>query len=82
MAPLFDLDIQHDPSVPLPTVKKPLRYGKMPEIRHIFKDDPKKPPRTISLVFTLAVVATVPALFVGVSIPAHRGPVGSRSRLE
>lgn len=68
-APLFDLEVQHDPSVPLPTQEKPLRYGKLPEIRHIFKEGPKTPPKTISFVFTLAVAATVPALFVGVSIP-------------
>lgn len=69
MAPLFDIEIQHDPSAPPLTHKKPLRYGKLPEIRHIFREDAKTPPKTISLAFTLAVVATVPALLVGVSTP-------------
>lgn len=47
--------------------EKPLRYGKREEIHHIFKDDPQSPPKVISLVFTLAVVAMVPALLIGVS---------------
>lgn len=64
---LFDLTVQLDPNVPAPAYEKPIRYGKQPEIHHIFKADPKSPPKIISLVFALAVVATVPALFLGVS---------------
>ncbi|KAL8964629.1 MAG: hypothetical protein Q9197_006861 [Variospora fuerteventurae] len=70
--PAFDLKIELDPSAPPPSVEKPLRYGKLPEIHHIFKADPKSPPKIISLVFTAAVSAALPALFFGVSalVPA------------
>jgi len=64
---LFDLAVQLDPNAPAPAYEKPVRYSKQPEIHHIFKADPKSPPRIISLVFALAVLATVPALFLGVS---------------
>ncbi|KAJ9138724.1 Dolichyl-diphosphooligosaccharide--protein glycosyltransferase subunit 2 [Coniochaeta hoffmannii] len=62
---LFDLAVQLDPNAPAPAYEKPVRYSKQPEIHHIFKADPKSPPRIISLVFALAVLATVPALFLG-----------------
>ncbi|KAI1844572.1 hypothetical protein JX265_001557 [Neoarthrinium moseri] len=63
--PVFDVQIKLDPNAAPPVYEKPLRYGKLDEIHHIFRDDPKNPPKVISLVFALAVVATVPALFVG-----------------
>ena len=62
----FDLKIDLDPSSPLPSQAAPLRYGKLPEIHHIFKSDPKNPPRIISLVFTLAVLLAFPALLITV----------------
>ncbi|KAL8718421.1 MAG: hypothetical protein Q9225_004449, partial [Loekoesia sp. 1 TL-2023] len=62
-SPAFDLVIELDPSAPPPLVDKPLRYGKLPEIHHIFKPDPKSPPKIITLVFTGAVVAALPSLF-------------------
>ena len=67
VAPVFDIQVAIDPSVAVPTYEKPLRYGKLPEIQHIFRADPRSPPVIISLVFALAVVATVPALLIGVS---------------
>lgn len=39
-----------------------MRYGKLEEINHIFRTDPKSGPRIISIVFTFAVIATVPIL--------------------
>lgn len=66
-SPAFDLIIELDPSAPPPSVEKPLRYGKLPEIHHIFKPDPKNPPKIITLVFTGAVVAALPSLFFMVS---------------
>lgn len=38
------------------------RYGSKPEIHHIFRDDPKSPPKVVSLFFTLAVLAALPVL--------------------
>ncbi|KAI1484618.1 Oligosaccharyltransferase subunit Ribophorin II-domain-containing protein [Biscogniauxia mediterranea] len=63
--PIFDVEIKADPGAAPVVYEKPLRYGKRDEIHHIFRDDPKSPPKAISLAFVLAVVATVPALFVG-----------------
>lgn len=65
--PVFEIKIETDPNVPAPTYEKPLRYGKQPEIHHIFRPDPKSPPKVVSLFFGLAVLATLPALFIGVS---------------
>lgn len=58
----FDLTIELDSGSPLPASEKPLRYGKLPEIHHIFKSDPKSPPKIITLVFAAAVIAALPIL--------------------
>ncbi|KAI9797673.1 MAG: hypothetical protein M1833_005334 [Piccolia ochrophora] len=58
----FDLNIALDPNTPIATPEKPLRYGKLPEIHHIFRPDPQSPPKIVSIVFTAAVVATIPIL--------------------
>ncbi|KAL9104335.1 MAG: hypothetical protein Q9187_008916, partial [Circinaria calcarea] len=60
----FDLSIKRDPGTPVAASEKPLRYGKLPEIHHTFKADPKSPPKIVSLVFTLIVLAALPGLFV------------------
>lgn len=67
VSPVFELSINRDSSTPATTYKAPLRYGKLPEIHHIFRADPTNPPKIISLVFSLAVLATVPVLFISVS---------------
>ena len=64
---VFSVDIASDPSTPTPQYEKPVRYGKKPEIHHIFRADPKNPPKAISFFFAAAVLATLPALFIGVS---------------
>ncbi|KIW07225.1 uncharacterized protein PV09_02083 [Verruconis gallopava] len=58
----FSLSIDLDPNAPLPEQEQQLRYGKKPEIHHIFKSDPKSPPRIITLIFTAGVVACLPVL--------------------
>ncbi|KAI1819779.1 Oligosaccharyltransferase subunit Ribophorin II-domain-containing protein [Xylaria intraflava] len=63
--PVFSVSLKADPSTTPITYEKPLRYGKREEIHHIFRADPKNPPKIISAVFSLAVLATVPALFIG-----------------
>ena len=73
LAPVFDVEFKPDPSAAPPTYEQPLRYGKLPEIHHIFRADPRSPPKIVSLVFVLAVAATVPALLVGAG-DAVRGP--------
>ena len=63
----FDLTIKLDAGSPLPASEKPLRYGKLPEIHHIFKSDPKSPPKIITLIFATAVIAALPVLLGVVS---------------
>jgi oligosaccharyltransferase complex subunit delta (ribophorin II) len=66
---VFNLDVMVDANIPKPKYEKPLRYGKLPEIHHIFKPDPKSGPIVISVFFVGAVLATVPILLGVVSIP-------------
>jgi oligosaccharyltransferase complex subunit delta (ribophorin II) len=74
--PVFEVKIETDANVPPPAYEKPLRYGKKPEIHHIFRPDPKSPPKVISLFFALAVIATLPALLIGVSDTHPGTPCG------
>ena len=59
---VFTLTIEHDPNTPIDLGSKPLRYGKLPLIDHIFRCDPKSPNVILSLVFMAGVIATLPAL--------------------
>ncbi|CAJ2500067.1 Uu.00g029200.m01.CDS01 [Anthostomella pinea] len=63
--PIFDIDVATEPNATPIVAEKPMRYGKLDDIHHEFRADPKSPPKVISLVFVLAVLATVPALFIG-----------------
>ena len=73
---VFDLALSLDTSKPIPAYEKPLRYGKLPEINHIFRADPQSGPKIFSLVFAAAVLATVPVLLGAVCIhfPNLLGP--------
>ncbi|RMZ91058.1 hypothetical protein DV736_g1696, partial [Chaetothyriales sp. CBS 134916] len=69
----FSLKIEHDPNIPTAPDEKPLRYGKLPEINHVFRLDPKSPNIVIVLLFTFATVLTLPILlrayaFLGVNV--------------
>lgn len=66
---VFDLALSLDASKPIPAYEKPLRYGKLPEINHIFRADPQSGPKIFSLAFAIAVLATVPVLLGAVRIP-------------
>ncbi|KAK7547691.1 dolichyl-diphosphooligosaccharide-protein glycosyltransferase [Phyllosticta citricarpa] len=61
---VFDLDVQRDPNVPLAIPDPPVRYGMKDEIHHIFKTDPRNPPKVITLVFAAAVAAALPVLLI------------------
>ncbi|KAM3454459.1 hypothetical protein MY5147_006809 [Beauveria neobassiana] len=63
VASVFDINVVRDPSH-VNTYEAPLRYGKRPEIHHIFRADPKNPPKIISLMFAGAVLAAIPVLFI------------------
>ena len=65
---VFNLDFSTDPNSPPQSHEAPLRYGKQPEIHHVFRADPRSPPKVISLAFALAVLATVPVLLIGVCL--------------
>ncbi|KAJ5128828.1 hypothetical protein N7448_002541 [Penicillium atrosanguineum] len=58
---VFKLSIDRDPHVPIPTVE-PARYGKLPEIHHIFRDAPSNPTIIITLAFVAMVAAALPVL--------------------
>ncbi|KAI9732727.1 MAG: hypothetical protein M1818_007461 [Claussenomyces sp. TS43310] len=60
---IFTLNVELDPNAASPKYEKPVRYGKLPAIEHIFKPDAKSPPKIISMFFASAVLATVPILF-------------------
>lgn len=64
---VFNLDVRSDSNAPAAKYDKPLRYGKLPEIHHIFKIDAKSGPVIISIFFVLAVLATIPVLLGSVS---------------
>ncbi|KAI9733089.1 MAG: hypothetical protein M1834_003636 [Cirrosporium novae-zelandiae] len=59
----FDISIISDPNVATVPPEKPLRYGKLEEIHHIFHTDPKSPPKIITIFFTICVLAALPVLF-------------------
>jgi Oligosaccharyltransferase subunit Ribophorin II len=65
----FSLAVEIDTNQPVVQTEKPLRYGKLPEIHHIFRSDPKSPNIVIVLVFTGAVITTLPILLCAVSPP-------------
>jgi oligosaccharyltransferase complex subunit delta (ribophorin II) len=59
---VFDLAITRDPSIPLSIPDPPVRFAAEPEIHHIFRSDPKSPPKVITIVFAAAVAAALPIL--------------------
>ena len=62
---VFDVTVQTDPNSPPTVPPTSERYTSKPEIHHIFREDPKSPPKIISLVFTLAILGTLPILLGG-----------------
>ncbi|KAJ5863957.1 uncharacterized protein N7529_005873 [Penicillium soppii] len=58
---VFKLSLDRNPEEAVPTVETE-RYGKKPEIHHIFKDSASSPPIVITLAFVAMVVAAVPVL--------------------
>lgn len=67
--PVFNVEIVRSADDAKPIIyEKPLRYGKLEEIHHTFRGELESPPKIISLIFVLAIAATVPAIFVGVRI--------------
>ena len=59
---VFDLEVSRDPNVPLAIPEPPTRYAAEKEIHHIFRDDPRSPPKIITLVFAAAVIGALPIL--------------------
>jgi oligosaccharyltransferase complex subunit delta (ribophorin II) len=70
----FYLTPTSDPDTPFPKPEVPLRYGKLEEIHHVFRDDPKSPNILISIVFLGGVLATLPVLFGAVRFPSGFPP--------
>ncbi|KAF2109270.1 Oligosaccharyltransferase subunit Ribophorin II-domain-containing protein [Lophiotrema nucula] len=59
---VFDLNIARDANVPLAIPEPPTRYAAEKEIHHIFRTDPKSPPKIITIVFAAGVIAALPVL--------------------
>lgn len=59
----FDIKVARNLNAPVSAPETPTRYGALSEIHHVFRDDPKSPPKIISAFFALAVAATLPVLF-------------------
>lgn len=55
----FTLAVAHDANSAPTTPSPPERYARKPEIHHVFRADPRSPPKVISGIFTLAIVATL-----------------------
>lgn len=66
-APVFNLEFTLDPNNPTPASPSPVRYGKKPEIHHIFRIADKSPNKAFSVIFMAAALAAVPAMFGTVS---------------
>jgi oligosaccharyltransferase complex subunit delta (ribophorin II) len=64
----FSVGVKADPTATTGSTEKPLRYGKLPEIHHIFRSDPKSPNFVIVAFFTVAAAATLPVLLGLVSL--------------
>lgn len=67
VADVFDVDIKQDSNAPAPIIPSTLRYGKKPQIHHIFREETKYPYKIFSIFFVLVIAATLPTLLVGVS---------------
>lgn len=67
-ASAFQLSINRNPDEPVPTVDVK-RYGKQPEIHHVFKEGPRNPPIAITLGFLAVTLAALPILTIAVSGP-------------
>ncbi|KAL2755814.1 hypothetical protein ACRALDRAFT_2042089 [Sodiomyces alcalophilus JCM 7366] len=65
-APAFNIEVERDVGdFTAKTYQPPLRYGKRPVQGYKFNDPLKSPQAAVSLFFTLAVLATAPALIYG-----------------
>lgn len=64
----FTLNVLPDPNTPPAATQKALRYGKLEEIHHVFRGDPKSPNILISTVFGLGSIAALPLLVGAVSV--------------
>lgn len=70
IADAFDIEIKQDANTPSPALSAPLRYGKQPQIHHIFREQAKYPPTIIPLFFVGLILVTLPvaAFFVSSSL--------------
>lgn len=68
------MQVARDENIPLSIPEAPLRFAAESEIHHIFKSDPKSPPKIITIVFAAAVAGALPVLLgVWASLGANAG---------
>ena len=59
---IFDFAVDPDSSTPNTLAHQPSRYGKLPQIQHIFRSDPTSPNVVITIIFGCAIFASLPVL--------------------
>ncbi|KUI70545.1 Dolichyl-diphosphooligosaccharide--protein glycosyltransferase subunit 2 [Cytospora mali] len=64
IADAFDIEITQDPNKPAPAAPSPVRYGKKPQIHHIFREPTQYPYKVFSIIFVIIIAATLPILLV------------------
>ena len=61
--------------------EKPQRYAADEEIHHIFREEPRSPPKVISLVFAAAVLAAAAREIAASQNPKSKAPASPRKIL-
>ncbi|KAF2452337.1 hypothetical protein BDY21DRAFT_425205 [Lineolata rhizophorae] len=80
-SPAFTLTITPDPMLPPPPASSGTRYAAQPLLSHTFRPPPSSPPFVVTLVFFLAVAATLPALFIAwAALGANLGHVAEAAK--
>lgn len=64
IADAFDIDITQDPNKAAPAAPSTVRYGKKPQIHHIFREPTQYPYKVFSIFFMVVIGATLPVLLV------------------
>ncbi|KAL7620379.1 hypothetical protein AAE478_009374 [Parahypoxylon ruwenzoriense] len=80
--PIFDLEVKLDQAATPIVYQKPLRYGKLAEIHHIFKEGDDSPPMVISIVFMLTILGAYPGLvFAWINFGANLSHLSEAARV-
>lgn len=73
IADAFDIEFKHEANAQLPAQSAPVRYGKQPQIHHIFREPEKYPSKVFPLFFVGLILVTLPAVAFIVSLHILNG---------